>query len=237
MDEKSTSSNFSKSKLYEEFLLEREEILRHKWLESEKKCKDVGFDVALLDWVRNHRSKWRDERKNVIAIDVTKSGIIEVDETQGQASLLKKVFKHESLSPNAESEHLISQKGTKVLVVEDDTFSQDFFQNFLGEYGFEVQVASTYDDAIARFRRHQHSIIVADIHLSNNDLKHEGLQVVRGIREFAKGSPMIVAISADVQKTTQEISFESGCDYFFEKPIDLDDFILVLYDMGYLSQK
>lgn len=52
------------SKLYQEFLAEREEILRHKWLESEKAGYDVGFERALLDWIRNHRDEWRSSRRN-----------------------------------------------------------------------------------------------------------------------------------------------------------------------------
>ena len=47
------------SSLYQEFLAEREEILRHKWLESERLGKDIGFEQALLDWIRNHREEWR----------------------------------------------------------------------------------------------------------------------------------------------------------------------------------
>ena len=34
------------SVLYKEFLAEREEILRHKWLESEKAGHDIGFEKA-----------------------------------------------------------------------------------------------------------------------------------------------------------------------------------------------
>ncbi len=52
------------SSLYQEFLAEREEILRHKWLESEKAGKDVGFERALLDWIRNHREDWRSHRRS-----------------------------------------------------------------------------------------------------------------------------------------------------------------------------
>jgi hypothetical protein len=58
------SSDFAKnSNLYQEFLAERGEILRHKWLESEKLGRDIGFERALLDWIRKHRSAWRDARK------------------------------------------------------------------------------------------------------------------------------------------------------------------------------
>jgi len=52
-----------RSSLYQEFLAEREEILRHKWLESEKVGKDIGFERALLDWIRKHRDTWRKNRK------------------------------------------------------------------------------------------------------------------------------------------------------------------------------
>ena len=51
-----------RSSLYQEFLAERDEILRHKWIESEKKGKDIGFERALLDWIRKHRQKWRSDR-------------------------------------------------------------------------------------------------------------------------------------------------------------------------------
>lgn len=50
------------SSLYREFLAEREEILRHKWIESEKAGYDIGFEKALLDWVMRHRGGWRDSR-------------------------------------------------------------------------------------------------------------------------------------------------------------------------------
>ena len=50
------------SMLYREFLAEREEILRHKWIESEKVGHDIGFERALLDWVMRHRSNWRTTR-------------------------------------------------------------------------------------------------------------------------------------------------------------------------------
>lgn len=56
-------SHFVKnSVLYKEFLAEREEILKHKWIESEKAGTDIGFEKALLDWIVKHRSSWRDRR-------------------------------------------------------------------------------------------------------------------------------------------------------------------------------
>lgn len=47
------------SMLYQDFLAERDEILKHKWIESEKAGYDIGFEWALTDWVVKHRSGWR----------------------------------------------------------------------------------------------------------------------------------------------------------------------------------
>lgn len=55
------------SSLYQEFLAEREEILKHKWIESERLGYDIGFERALLDWIRKHRDSWRAARRAQLA--------------------------------------------------------------------------------------------------------------------------------------------------------------------------
>jgi hypothetical protein len=56
------------SSLYQEFLAEREEILKHKWLESERLGYDIGFERALLDWIRKHREGWRAARRQTLSV-------------------------------------------------------------------------------------------------------------------------------------------------------------------------
>ncbi|MCZ7634951.1 MAG: DUF4032 domain-containing protein [Verrucomicrobia bacterium] len=53
------------STLYQEFLAERDEILKHKWIESEKAGYDIGFERALLDWLVNHSAAWRRWRRSL----------------------------------------------------------------------------------------------------------------------------------------------------------------------------
>ena len=45
--------------IYKEALAQKEEVERHKWLESEKVGKDIGYDAALINWVMMHKSKWK----------------------------------------------------------------------------------------------------------------------------------------------------------------------------------
>jgi hypothetical protein len=55
------------SVLYQEFLAERDEILKHKWIESQKVGYDIGFEKALLDWIVKHRSEWRADRQRQLS--------------------------------------------------------------------------------------------------------------------------------------------------------------------------
>ena len=65
-------SHFVKeSLLYKEFLAEREEILKHKWIESEKAGADIGFEKALGDWIVRHRSNWRNKRMKEAKAETT----------------------------------------------------------------------------------------------------------------------------------------------------------------------
>jgi hypothetical protein len=47
-----------RSSLYREIMAERKKIDEHRWLESEKAGKDIGYEKALFSWVRHHRTKW-----------------------------------------------------------------------------------------------------------------------------------------------------------------------------------
>ena len=53
------------SSFYKELLAEKEEILKLKWIESEKVSKDIGFDKALFMWLRLHRSDWAKSRYKI----------------------------------------------------------------------------------------------------------------------------------------------------------------------------
>jgi hypothetical protein len=62
-DNRTANDLLKNSSLYREFQAEREEILRHKWIESEKAGHDIGFERALTDWIIKHRASWRKTRQ------------------------------------------------------------------------------------------------------------------------------------------------------------------------------
>ena len=57
-----TPDFYTNSLIYREFIEEREQVLKHKWIESETKGYDIGYSAALIDWVLKHRRDWRNYR-------------------------------------------------------------------------------------------------------------------------------------------------------------------------------
>jgi hypothetical protein len=49
--------------IYKEFAAMKEEVMKHKWLESEKVGYDIGFSKALIDWTIKFKTTWFESRK------------------------------------------------------------------------------------------------------------------------------------------------------------------------------
>jgi hypothetical protein len=66
------AADIQETEVFQEWLAERDEILRHKWLESERHGYDIGFERALTGWLLHHRSGWRQSRvtaRNLLVAD------------------------------------------------------------------------------------------------------------------------------------------------------------------------
>lgn len=53
----------SKSSLFREWDRMKQEILKHKWYESEKAGHDIGWDRASVDWLVRHGRKHASSKK------------------------------------------------------------------------------------------------------------------------------------------------------------------------------
>lgn len=56
---------YAKAKKLADTALERIEVLRHKWLESEKAGHDIGMESAEESWKKNHAKKWKASRRKL----------------------------------------------------------------------------------------------------------------------------------------------------------------------------
>lgn len=55
----------SEPSLYQRFIDEREEIMKHKWIESQKQGYDIGFEKALTSWMQKYRKSWLEEYNRI----------------------------------------------------------------------------------------------------------------------------------------------------------------------------
>lgn len=46
------------SRYYQFYLREKEEVLKHKWVLSERNRGEVTFEYARWDWIVHHRAGW-----------------------------------------------------------------------------------------------------------------------------------------------------------------------------------
>jgi hypothetical protein len=53
----------TKSKLWELFLDKRNEILKHKWIQSEKAGRDIGMEAAIREWLQAYHPAWAQAHK------------------------------------------------------------------------------------------------------------------------------------------------------------------------------
>lgn len=56
--------NIQNSSFYKEYLAEKDEIMKHKWYESERAGQDIGLLRALIDWTCKYKSEWKKSRKH-----------------------------------------------------------------------------------------------------------------------------------------------------------------------------
>jgi hypothetical protein len=57
--------NLEETSFYKEFKAQKEEIMKHKWYESERAGKDIGFARALIDWTIKFKTKWLESRRKI----------------------------------------------------------------------------------------------------------------------------------------------------------------------------
>lgn len=55
--------DIKKTLIYKDFLALKEEVIKHKWYESERAGYDVGWTQALMNWTMKFKSKWIRDRK------------------------------------------------------------------------------------------------------------------------------------------------------------------------------
>lgn len=115
----------------------------------------------------------------------------------------------------------------KVLLVEDDIVSRELTEIILENRGITVVSASDGVDAVEQYKKEKFDLILMDISIP----KLDGCSVTAMIRAEETGKDIrvpIVAVTANALKGDRERLLEAGMDDYICKPLNLDEFYLII---------
>ena len=109
---------------------------------------------------------------------------------------------------------------SRVLLVEDDEHLAEGMAFNLRNSGYEVETATTGEEALQTMERHAFDLVLLDLMLPGID----GLEVVRRLRRAGNTKPVLV-ITARNRADDTIAGLDAGADDYITKPFDLDELL------------
>ncbi|MCX6151068.1 MAG: response regulator [Ignavibacteriales bacterium] len=113
---------------------------------------------------------------------------------------------------------------TNILVMEDDTFTQQFYGLLFNRAGFDSIITDEGDKFIETLENEQISIIILDLNLKNTYLKNErvdGISLAKKVKEDSRFAQIPILIVSAYKNLTNGRNFldETGAEDYILKPI------------------
>lgn len=118
-------------------------------------------------------------------------------------------------------------QGLRVLVVDNNADCCDLMELLLRFYGIEVRKAFLAQEALKILVEWQPNILVTEIALPNVD-GFTLIQQARTITVARKEVLLAIAVTACISQEMRQLALSTGFDFWFSKPLDLNNFLLCL---------
>jgi DNA-binding NtrC family response regulator len=112
----------------------------------------------------------------------------------------------------------MTESHEKILVVDDEEHVRVLFSRVLQKEGYEVDCASSGNEAIDKLAKDSFDLVVTDLKMDGID----GLDLVRKGKTVNKGLPFILITGYGTAHTAVSAAKE-GADVFLMKPIDMTE--------------
>ena len=111
----------------------------------------------------------------------------------------------------------------KILVVDDDLLLRDFLSETLNRSGYQVNLASTGEEALENIRKEDYDIILSDVRMPNMD----GMELLKTTRNFLPDAKVVMMTAYGTVQNAVEAMKLGAYDYVM-KPFSIDEIELVL---------
>jgi len=114
----------------------------------------------------------------------------------------------------------MSQKGKKILVIEDDIFMREGIRDNLEFEGYDVYMTGSGEEGLLLFQEHRPDLIILDVMLTGID----GIEVCRKLRSEKKRVPIIM-LSVRSTEVDKVLGLETGADDYMTKPFGIKELV------------
>lgn len=111
----------------------------------------------------------------------------------------------------------------KILVVDDDEGMRFFLGEALRKKDYEVDFATSAEQALTKVRKDYYSLIIMDVRLPGMS----GIEAIKKLKELNPTAPIIVMTAYASDELAIQAVQEGAYD-FFVKPIKLEEFLIIL---------
>jgi CheY-like chemotaxis protein len=121
--------------------------------------------------------------------------------------------------------------GLKVLLVEDEDDSRELLVHVLSDHGAQVTACGSVQEFVRRFPEVRPDVLVSDIAMPGAD----GFELMRWLRELPAedgGLTPAIAVTAHARKGAREEALRAGFQRHAAKPIDVEDLVLTVAELG-----
>lgn len=81
----------------------------------------------------------------------------------------------------------MENKNKRILIVEDDQFLREFYQELLTDEGYLIDVAADGEVALSKIQQNEYDLVLLDIMLPKKD----GVQILRDLKAKGPKSPKV----------------------------------------------
>jgi two-component system, sensor histidine kinase and response regulator len=165
-------------------------------------------------------------------------GKIKLESTKGEGTTVSFSIptgqkKNEVIVSEEKSKVVAIKESPVILVVEDEQSNRFFIQVILKKHGFKVLVAENGKEAVDMCHKHPEiSLVLMDLKMP----VMSGYEATPEIKSFRKDI-VIIAITAYAMSGDERKAFQSGCDDFIPKPVNVQSLMDKLEKFGYVTSE